>query len=74
MEDNFDNVESIDWALVAKRPEFVGHTQGSLRSLFSSMCNILKRKLNLDITEITLKHIAEYANLANGGENRKPPS
>jgi len=73
--ENFDCLDSIDWVVVATRPEFVGHTQGSLRSIFYG--HLFKStKLNSDIeySQITLKNIADNANVAYSPENSRKVS
>lgn len=73
--DNFYSLDSIDWLVVAKRPEFVGHTQGSLRSIFFGyLFKSTKIKNDLDYSQITLKNIADNANVAYSAENSRKVS
>ena len=74
LEVNFDSIESIDWGLVAAKPDFVGHTQGSLRKIFTYVCSKTKAKFNLEFRELTLRHIADFANEAYGENKKKIPS
>ena len=65
--DNFDTTNSIDWQLVAERPDFVGHTRESIRSIFfSQLFPSTKVHLRLESKDITLKNIADFANEAYG--------
>jgi len=65
MADTFGSREDIDWLLVAERPEFVGHTEFSLRRVFFTTLDIVKRheKLrNLKFEDVTLSQLAEVSN------------
>ena len=65
LKDTFGSRDAIDWLLVAKRPDFVGHTESSLRRVFFTSVDIVRRheKLkNLKSEEITLNQIADVAN------------
>ena len=65
--DTFDSFDSIDWALVVKRPEFAGHTLFSLRSLFyGNLFYYTKKQQNLAPAEVTLRHIADLTNMEHG--------
>eukprot|EP00092_Neocalanus_flemingeri_P021267 GFUD01023046.1.p1 GENE.GFUD01023046.1~~GFUD01023046.1.p1 ORF type:complete len:643 (+),score=159.62 GFUD01023046.1:102-2030(+) len=70
--DNFNSIDSIDWPFVANRPEFVGHTQGSLRSIFFAyLFRSTKLHLKLESSEISLKNIADNTNEAYGDKNSR---
>merc|ERR1719318_1841659 len=43
--ENFEDRQSIDWALVNTKPEFAGHTENSLRFLFSGLAHYAKNLL-----------------------------
>jgi len=61
----FGSRDDIDWLLVSERPEFVGHTDFSLRRVFFTSVDIVKRheKLeNLKFEDVTLSLIADVAN------------
>jgi len=63
--ESYECKDDIPWSLVAERPEFVGHTESSLRNVFFRCCDIIKRHerlTNLDNSEVTLRQLAEGAN------------
>ena len=54
--DNYTN-----WAHVAANKEFAGHITTSLRQLYlSNLKRSTQLKLSLDLSEVTVNHIAEY--------------
>jgi len=71
--DNYTNFSDINWAHVAANQEFVGHIGNSLRQLYLSH---LKRptqlKLSLDLSEVTVGHIAEYCRNVYGDGKGRP--
>ena len=61
---NFDSINSINWLAVSKKAEFVVFTHQGLRRLFSTfLVRSTQRQMNLEKSEITLKDIAENANV-----------
>ena len=60
--ENFESLETVDWASVLQYPEFSGHTARSLRIAFNhlekNLCCQTKAKPN----DYTLKQIAVFAN------------
>ena len=60
--ENFESLETVDWASVLQHPEFSGHTARSLRIAFNhlekNLCFQTKAKPN----DYTLKQIAVFAN------------
>ena len=64
--DNFEDINAIDWPLVASNSEFAGHTEGSLRYLFTnslfSPANASSKK-KYEEEDITLGLIAEFVTL-----------
>ena len=61
--DNFNDVNSIDWNTVASLPDFVGHTQDSLRHIFfTTLTPATQRKLNMKRKDISLRMIADIGN------------
>lgn len=59
---NFNSVKSIDWEVVAKSPEFSGHTDVSLRQVFySKTLNNAARFFKKPTYEVTLEEISTYA-------------
>ena len=61
--DNFKDVNSINWPLVAGRPEFDGHTEVSLHYYFGAhLFQRSKQRVNGAVEEVTLKLIAEDEN------------
>ena len=60
--DEFDSIEKIDWRMLTKYPEFSGHTDKSLRTVFYSV--ILPnaaRRLKIDKFDLSLSQISEDA-------------
>ena len=63
--DNFKDIDSIDWEYVKTFSEFKGHTVKSLRDkFFGTIFRRGAKHLNIEKTELTLKEIAEDANVA----------
>jgi len=63
--ESYECKDDIDWPLVAERPEFVGHTESSLRYIFFQCCYLVKDHENLthlNNSEVTLRQLAEGAN------------
>ena len=73
--DNFKDIDSIDWDFVSSIRDFQGHTEVSLRiTFFKNLVRCAVKQLKVDKTEISLKQIAEYANVRFCAENaRKTP-
>ena len=70
--DNFKDIDSIDWDFVSKFSEFQGHTIISLKRVFFLMFLQCASHLNTDKTQVSLKLLAEYANVTFGaGKARK---
>ena len=65
--DNFESIKTVDWASVLEYPEFSGHTAKSLRKAFNCLESILHKKLNVKISDLSLKQISVFAQ-----ENYKP--
>ena len=62
--DNFDSIDTINWLSVSKKAEFVGFTHQGLRVLFSGyLVRSAQRQMNLEKSKITLKDIADNANV-----------
>ena len=57
--DNFDSIYSIDWDVVLERPEFSGHTVGSIRYVYLRMLHLAAWHLNLDSAKVSLTQVAE---------------
>merc|ERR1719158_1835387 len=60
--DTFSNKDDIDWPLVASKPEFVGHTEESLRYRLKYTVVLVRKYKNTNNEEITLRQIADGAN------------
>ena len=58
--DNYTNISDINWAHVAANKEFAGHMATSLRQPYLSKLKRTQLKLSLDLSEVTVNHIAEY--------------
>ena len=69
--DNFKDIDSIDWVFVSSIRDFQGHTEISLRKTFSNLLLNAVRQLKVNRTEISLKQIAENANVRFCAENAK---
>ena len=63
LNETYDSIDNIDWPVVAEKPEFVGHTQRSLRYTFCNLLQSVKDHEKLDKSEITLSKIAGNANI-----------
>ena len=62
--DNFESRESIDWKKLTTFPEFVGHTEESLRKSFDWIIYSYQKLFKIkraDIIKLPLKRIGEYA-------------
>ena len=60
--ENFSSIETIDWKLVSKFPEFSGFTVETLRVVFfSSLLPCASKRLNIDRFDLTLKQVSENA-------------
>jgi hypothetical protein len=63
--ENFKDMQSIDWSFVITKSEFAGHTEKSLRFLFTNrIFQYAKINLNQQCEDITLEMIAELVNTA----------
>ena len=65
--DNFESVKTVNWASVLEYPEFSGHTAKSLRSAFHYLERVLNKRLDVKISDLSLKQISVFAQ-----ENYKP--
>ena len=59
--DNFPSVDKIDWNLVFTHPEFLGHTEESLKLQYQQLIKYVCDHLKVSQPEVTLKSIAEFA-------------
>ena len=59
--ENFETIYEIDWDLVLERPEFSGHTVGSIRYVYLRMLHLAAWHLKLDSGMVSLKQVAEDA-------------
>lgn len=59
--ENFQTIYDIDWDLVLERPEFSGHTVGSIRYVYLRMLHLAAWHLKLDSGLLTLAQVAEDA-------------
>ena len=59
--DNFPSVDKIDWNLVFTHPEFLGHTEESLKLQYQQLIKYVCDHLKVSQSEVTLKSIAEFA-------------
>lgn len=59
--DNFPSVDKIDWNLVFAHPEFLGHTEESLKLQYQQLIKYVCDHLKVSQSEVTLKSIAEFA-------------
>ena len=59
--ENFETIYDIDWDLVLERPEFSGHTVGSIRYVYLRMLHLAAWHLKLDSGLVTLAQVAEDA-------------
>ena len=59
--ENFETIYDIDWDLVLERPEFSGHTVGSIRYVYLRMLHLAAWHLKLDSGAVTLAQVAEDA-------------
>ena len=59
--DNFPSVDKIDWNLVFAYPEFLGHTEESLKLQYQQLIKYVCDHLKVSQSEVTLKSIAEFA-------------
>jgi len=64
LSETYSERESIQWDVVAQRPEFAGHTEISLRGIFTNniLCAVQRHGLNMNIIDISLKQIADGFN------------
>ena len=58
--ETFADFSDIDWVKVAKRQEFVGHTEYSLKNIFKQTLKNTKLKFGMDNSTVSLKHLVEY--------------
>lgn len=73
--DTFTDFSTIEWPEVAKRSEFAGHTENSLRMMYmNTMCKGAKRKFGINGDEVTPQRIVEYCEsvriYGEGGDER----
>jgi hypothetical protein len=60
--ENFQDVDQVDWADVARRPKFAGHTTGSLRVLFFNILYRGAKQGMPDGSKVTPNDVADYTN------------
>ena len=63
--ENFNTIHDIDWELVLERPEFSGHTVGSIKHVFMKINHLAAYHLHKKMDEVSLTEIAEDASSAN---------
>jgi len=59
--ENFETIYAIDWDLVLERPEFSGHTVGSIRYVYLRMLHLAAWHLKLHSGLVSLGQVAEDA-------------
>ena len=61
--DNFDSYGNIKWMKVLQCPEFAGHTERSLKSVYEQLEAFVKNRLKFsDRADLTLRIVAEFVN------------
>eukprot|EP00092_Neocalanus_flemingeri_P019642 GFUD01021274.1.p1 GENE.GFUD01021274.1~~GFUD01021274.1.p1 ORF type:complete len:618 (+),score=188.57 GFUD01021274.1:152-2005(+) len=64
--EHFEDIDSIDWFSVARKPKFAGHTLISLRNQFFNYLNLFKTRQDKTSkdgnSEVTLKDVADFTN------------
>eukprot|EP00092_Neocalanus_flemingeri_P024642 GFUD01026727.1.p1 GENE.GFUD01026727.1~~GFUD01026727.1.p1 ORF type:complete len:589 (+),score=147.44 GFUD01026727.1:79-1845(+) len=61
--EHFADIDSVDWYSVASKQKFAGHTMQSLRYIFFNRLLPQTKKGISSNQEVTLKDVAEYANV-----------
>jgi len=72
--EHFEDINSVDWGQVSKKPKFAGHSQASLRNVFSYLFKLTKEKLKVDSGEVSLENVADFANEAYRENAARKPS
>eukprot|EP00092_Neocalanus_flemingeri_P022128 GFUD01024004.1.p1 GENE.GFUD01024004.1~~GFUD01024004.1.p1 ORF type:complete len:561 (+),score=154.47 GFUD01024004.1:132-1814(+) len=60
--EHFEDIDSVDWFAVARKPKFVGHTLISLRNIFFKNLFKFTKKSKGGNSEVTLKDVADCTN------------
>ena len=71
--DRFEDVDSVNWDAVAKKPKFAGHSRASLRNEFSYLLKSTKDRMKVTTKEVTLQNVADYSNEAYGPKRARNP-
>ena len=64
--ETFYDISQVDWPKVAAKKEFTGHTEHSLKHMYSNMKTKVKEKFGLTSSEVTLQQVADHSELVYG--------
>ena len=64
--ENFTEFSFIDWSMVVARPEFSGHTEKSLKSIYSHLRYHSSLRFNVMSSEVTLQQVVDYSEVVYG--------